>query len=105
MQRLTLILSDLFLPEEVTAHSPLPRPIELPNFDGLLRFTEAPGRISDWRSWLAEELQQSMLARLPVVVYGAADPKAGACETLYEILTDGRLNHRCQVVSGVLASG
>lgn len=42
-------------------------------------------------------------ARLPVVVYGAADPKAGACHTLYQITSDSRLNHRCQVVGGVLA--
>ncbi len=42
-------------------------------------------------------------ARLPYVVYGAADPKAGACETLYRITSDPRLNHRAQLVSGVLA--
>jgi tRNA(adenine34) deaminase len=42
-----------------------------------------------------------VLARLPMVVYGATDPKAGACATLYQITTDARLNHRCQVVSGV----
>jgi tRNA(adenine34) deaminase len=42
-------------------------------------------------------------ARIPVVVYGAADPKAGAVQTLYHLLDDGRLNHRCQVISGVLA--
>jgi tRNA(adenine34) deaminase len=42
-------------------------------------------------------------ARLPVVVYGCADQKAGACHTLYEITSDPRLNHRCQVVGGVLA--
>src|SRR5215469_1238990 len=42
-------------------------------------------------------------ARIPFVVYGAADPKAGACDTLYRITTDPRLNHRCQVVRGVLA--
>jgi tRNA(adenine34) deaminase len=42
-------------------------------------------------------------ARLPLVVYGAADPKAGACHTLYEITSDPRLNHRSQVVAGVLA--
>ena len=42
-------------------------------------------------------------ARLPLVVYGAADPKAGACDTLYRIPTDLRLNHRAQVLSGVLA--
>jgi tRNA(adenine34) deaminase len=42
-------------------------------------------------------------ARLPWVVYGAADPKAGACDTLYRITADSRLNHRAQVISGVLA--
>ncbi len=44
-----------------------------------------------------------VLARLPMVVYGATDPKAGACETLYHIASDPRLNHRAQIVSGVLA--
>ena len=43
-----------------------------------------------------------VLARLPMIVYGAADPKAGACDTLYRITNDSRLNHRAQVVSGVL---
>jgi len=42
-------------------------------------------------------------ARIPWVVYGAADPKAGAVESLYQLLGDPRLNHRCQTVSGVLA--
>src|SRR4051812_30269728 len=42
-------------------------------------------------------------ARLPLVVYGCTDPKAGACETLYHIPADLRLNHRAQVVGGVLA--
>jgi tRNA(adenine34) deaminase len=45
----------------------------------------------------------AVLARLPMVVYGAADPKAGACTTLYQITSDPRLNHRCQVISGVAA--
>jgi tRNA(adenine34) deaminase len=42
-------------------------------------------------------------ARLPMVVYGCTDPKAGACDTLYRITNDARLNHRAQVVGGVLA--
>ena len=42
-------------------------------------------------------------ARIPTVVYGAADPKAGAVRTLYRLLDDPRLNHRCLIVSGVLA--
>jgi tRNA(adenine34) deaminase len=43
-------------------------------------------------------------ARIPQLVYGAADPKAGAVESLYQLVTDGRLNHRVEVVSGVLAA-
>ncbi len=41
-------------------------------------------------------------ARIPTVVYGAPDPKAGAVHTLYQLLADPRLNHRPQTVSGVL---
>jgi tRNA(adenine34) deaminase len=42
-------------------------------------------------------------ARVPLVVYGAADPKAGAAATLYQLLSDRRLNHQAQIVPGVLA--
>jgi tRNA(adenine34) deaminase len=42
-------------------------------------------------------------ARLPLLVYGAIDPKAGAVHTLYRLLDDSRLNHRAEVVAGVLA--
>ncbi len=42
-------------------------------------------------------------ARLPWVVFGALDSKAGACETLFRIASDPRLNHRAQVIGGVLA--
>lgn len=42
-------------------------------------------------------------ARIPLVVFGATDPKAGAVQSLYQLLGDGRLNHRSAVVSGVLA--
>ena len=41
-------------------------------------------------------------ARIPLVVYGAADPKAGAVATLYQLLSDRRLNHQAQIVPGVL---
>lgn len=41
-------------------------------------------------------------ARIPTVVYGAPDPKAGAVATLYQLLSDRRLNHQAQIVSGVL---
>ena len=42
-------------------------------------------------------------ARIPQVVYGATDPKAGAVNSLFHLLDDYRLNHRAQVVAGVLA--
>ena len=42
-------------------------------------------------------------ARVPAVVYGAADPKAGACDSLFRLTDDPRLNHRSAVLGGVLA--
>ena len=44
-----------------------------------------------------------VLSRIKCLVYGAADPRAGACGTLYNIVQDSRLNHRCEVIKGVLA--
>lgn len=44
-----------------------------------------------------------VLARIGRLVYGAVDPKAGACESLYRIPSDPRLNHRPQIDRGVLA--
>ena len=42
-------------------------------------------------------------ARASRVVFGAADPKAGACGSLYNLCADPRLNHEVEVVPGVLA--
>lgn len=42
-------------------------------------------------------------ARIPVVVYGATDPKAGAVDSLFQLLRDERLNHRAEVIAGVMA--
>ena len=44
-----------------------------------------------------------LLARMDRVVYGATDPKGGAVDTLFQLCSDERLNHRMEVVSGVLA--
>jgi tRNA(adenine34) deaminase len=44
-----------------------------------------------------------VLARLPRVVYGATDPKAGACGSVLDVLGEGRLNHRPEVSGGLLA--
>jgi tRNA(adenine34) deaminase len=44
-----------------------------------------------------------VLARVPRVVYGAPDPKAGAAGSVLDVLDEPRLNHRPQVTGGVLA--
>ncbi len=46
----------------------------------------------------------AVLSRVDRVVYGAVDPKAGAAGSLWDVLRDRRLNHRPEVVSGVLAA-
>jgi tRNA(adenine34) deaminase len=43
-----------------------------------------------------------VLGRIPRVVYGTADPKAGAAGSVLDILAEPRLNHRPQVTGGVL---
>ena len=43
-------------------------------------------------------------ARVRRLIYGCDDPKAGAARTLYRLLDDVRLNHRVEVVPGVLAA-
>ncbi len=42
-------------------------------------------------------------ARIPWLIYGATDPKAGAVHSLYQMLDDRRLNHRVESLAGVLA--
>lgn len=79
----------------------------------MIAITQAAAALKSWR------LEQCILyvtlepcpmcagaivqARLPMVVYGCTDPKAGACQTLYQITSDPRLNHRARVMGGVLA--
>lgn len=43
-----------------------------------------------------------VLARIPRLVFGALDPKSGACGSLRNVVQDARLNHRCEVVGGIL---
>jgi tRNA(adenine34) deaminase len=79
----------------------------------MIALTQAARAVNSWRlddCFLYVTLEPcpmcagaAVQARLPVVVYGCTDPKAGACHTLYQITSDPRLNHRCQVVGGVLA--
>jgi len=45
-----------------------------------------------------------VLARVPRVVFGASDPKAGACGSVLDVLAEPRLNHRPEVAGGLLAA-
>lgn len=79
----------------------------------VLAIREAARRMGGWRlsgctmyvtlepcAMCAGALVNSRVERL---VYGAADPKAGFCGTLGDLVRDPRLNHRLEVTSGVLA--
>ena len=80
----------------------------------MIALTQAAAAVGDWRlenATLYVTLEPCPMcagailqARLPRVVFGAADPKAGAVTSLFQLLNDDRLNHRCDVTSGVLAS-
>ena len=79
----------------------------------MLAIRQAAAKVGDWRlggCMMVVTLEPCcmcagaiVLARMDRVVYGAADPKAGAVDTLYRLCTDERLNHRLEVVSGVRA--
>ncbi len=70
MRRLTLILSDFYLPEEEARGTALPTTHELPALEWLLRFAGSPERISDWRLWLLEQTAPG-LKNLPVAAISA----------------------------------
>lgn len=77
----------------------------------LIAVRAASTAIGDWRlnhCSLAVTLEPCPMcagaivnARVGRVLYGAADPKAGAVRSLYTLLEDDRLNHRCAVIPGV----
>jgi tRNA(adenine34) deaminase len=79
----------------------------------MLAITQAASSLADWRlegCTLYVTLEPCpmcagaiVLARIPRVVFGATDPKAGAVRSLYRLLDDPRLNHRCEIVEGVMA--
>jgi tRNA(adenine34) deaminase len=81
----------------------------------MIAITQAAAALDSWRlegctlyvtlepcPMCAGAIVQSRVKR---VVYGADDPKAGAVSSLYQLLQDARLNHRADVVAGVMAEG
>lgn len=79
----------------------------------MLAITQACESVGDWRlsecdlyvtlepcPMCAGAILQS---RIPRVIYGAVDSKAGAVESRFHLLNDPRLNHQSQVIGGVLA--
>ena len=79
----------------------------------ILALREAAGRLAAWRldgTVLYVTLEPCamcvgaiVLARVPRVVYGATDPKAGAAGSVLDVLAEPRLNHRPDVAGGLLA--
>jgi tRNA(adenine34) deaminase len=79
----------------------------------LLAIRAAAAALGDWRlngCTLVVTLEPCAMcsglivnARLGRLIYGAADPKAGATDSLYRLTSDPRLNHRVEPIAGVLA--
>jgi len=78
----------------------------------IIALTAAYNHFGDWRlenCYLFCTLEPcamcagaAVLSRIQTIVYGAADPKFGGCESIFQIPEDKRLNHRIQLVSGVM---
>ena len=79
----------------------------------MIAITQAASAMEDWRlsgCTLFVTLEPCPMcagailqARIPKVVFGALDPKAGSVTSLYQMLEDRRLNHTASVTGGVLA--
>jgi tRNA(adenine34) deaminase len=79
----------------------------------ILAIRQAALALGDWRleeTILAVTLEPCPMcagailnARVPKLIYGCPDPKAGAVRTLYQLCSDSRLNHRVEIATGVLA--
>ena len=78
----------------------------------ILAITQAAAALGDWRLtetvlYVTKEpcamcAGAIVLARIPRVVFGAPDPRRGGAVSVFNILDNPALNHRCEVASGVL---
>lgn len=78
----------------------------------MIAITSAAEKLGDWRlegATLYSTIEPcamcsgaAVLSRIGTIVYGAKDPRFGACGSLFEIPTDSRLNHRAEIISGVM---
>jgi tRNA(adenine34) deaminase len=79
----------------------------------MIAITSAAENHGDWRlddSILYSTIEPcamcagaAVLSRVKTIVYGAPDPRFGACDSLFNIPTDTRLNHRIEIISGIMA--
>jgi tRNA(adenine34) deaminase len=79
----------------------------------MMALSAAFNYFGDWRledSWLFSTIEPctmcagaASLARVGTIVYGAPDPKFGACGSIFDVPNEKKLNHRIQVYRGILA--
>ena len=79
----------------------------------MIALSAAYNHFGDWRlenCYLFSTLEPcamcagaAVLSRIKTIVFGARDPKFGACGSIFDIPTETRLNHRIEIVEGVLA--
>ena len=78
----------------------------------ILAITQAAAALGDWRLtdtvlYVTKEpcamcAGAIVLARIPLVVFGATDPRRGGAVSVFNILNHPQLNHRCEVIPGVM---
>jgi tRNA(adenine34) deaminase len=78
----------------------------------IIALTAAFEHFGDWRlenCYLFSTLEPcamcagaAVLSRIKTIIYGAKDPKFGGCESIFSIPTETRLNHRCELVGGIM---